>query len=117
MVEATIRGFKITPVVKPDRELSYAYMQMSSPAVHAYNALKESVRVNGANCVGREDEFSGETLMSDAEAQLACSTCESFTQCEIFAKLGRPAWGVFAGVTHGRELQEQIEREDGKDGS
>jgi hypothetical protein len=110
----SVAGYRVgTTPPKEERSLSYGYLQLSAPAAHAQTALRESVRKNGANCVGREEEFSGEVLQTDEEAQFGCAGCPSFDKCDIFAKLSRPAHGTFAGIVHGRELEAAMtEKED-----
>lgn len=106
-----IRGYRIREVRKPDRELSYTYLQLSHEGAQAQTNLRESVAKNGANCVGKEEQFSGDTLPSARDASLMCASCPSFNACEVFLKLGRPAYGVFSGQVIGRGLMEDIEEE------
>lgn len=109
--EQTVRGFRVLGDRKPERELSYEYLKLGHEATLAQDALRDSVRKNGANCVGREDEFSGDRLMSDRDAQLECAGCPSFTACDLFRKVAHPAWGVFAGHVKGRGLMEDLEKD------
>lgn len=62
------------------------------------------MRDNGANCEGREEEFSGAHLPSDEWAERECLGCPSYAECAVFLKIGRPAYGVFAGTVVGRAL-------------
>lgn len=106
----SVPGFRIVgDRPKPARELSYSYLELKTEAAHALDKLRQSVKENGANCVGREDEFSGDTLPSDGEGQLLCAGCPSFDKCDIFRKVGHPAFGVFAGQVVGRGLMEDLE--------
>ena len=110
--EQSIRGYRILGDKKPERELSYEYLKLNHEATKAQDALRESVRKNGANCLGQEDKFSGDTLMSDRDAQLACASCPSFEQCDFFRKVAHPGWGVFGGVVKGRGLMETLEEDE-----
>lgn len=98
---------------KPDRQLSYDYLKLNSEAARALTALRESVRKRGANCKGRENEFSGDTLMSPRDAQLECAGCPSFEACDFFKKVAHPAWGTWAGEVRGRGVMEEVESDFG----
>jgi len=111
--DATIRGYRVVGEQKPDRQLSYEYLKQSSEAAHALTALREAVRTKGSNCSGREDEFSGDTLMSSRDAQLECAGCPSFEECEFYKKVAHPAWGTWAGEVRGRGVMEDVESEFG----
>ena len=106
MTEPTsIRGYKILGDAKPEKQYSVEYLKLTTDSAKALHNLRKSVAENGANCVGRADEFSGDTLPSDREAMLMCGGCPSFAQCDIYAKLAHPAWGVLAGRVYGRALE------------
>lgn len=110
--DTTIRGYRILGERKPERELSYDYLRMSHEATLAQDALRESAAKNGANCVGREEFFSGPELPNDRDAKLACAGCPSRVECELFRRLGRPAYGVWAGEVIGRGTMEDLEKEE-----
>lgn len=110
--DSTIRGYRILGDKKPDRELSYEYLKLSHEGALAQTNLRAKVAKDGANCVGREEEFSGDTLMSDRDSQLECAGCPAFEECDLFRLLGRPAWGTFAGRVVGRGLMEDLEKEE-----
>jgi hypothetical protein len=110
--EQSVRGYRITgDPPKPDKRFNYDYMQQTPEQVKAHEALKQSVRENGANCVGRADFFSGDTLPTDHEARLACAGCDSFAACEFYKQIAHPAYGVYAGTVVGRGLMEDVEDE------
>lgn len=109
--EQTVRGYRILGDKKPERELSFEYLKLSHEGAQAQTALREAVAKKGANCVGREDVFSGDTLMDDRDGMLECAGCPSFAECDLFRLLGRPAYGTFAGHVIGRGLMEEIEEE------
>ncbi len=105
MVEP-VRGYKIEGDPHAVRELSYEYLKLKPEASRAKEALDIAVRDKGANCLGREDDFSGETLPSDREADALCLGCPSKPECKIYAMLARPAWGVHNGHVYGRDLED-----------
>lgn len=109
--DATIRGYRIVGEQKPDRQLSYEYLKQSADAAKALTALREAARTNGANCIGRESEFSGKTLMTPRDAQLECAGCPSFEECDFYKKVAHPAWGTWAGEVRGRGVMEEVEDE------
>jgi hypothetical protein len=110
----SVPGFRIVgDRPKPARELSYAYLELKTEAAHALDKLRKSVKENGANCVGRADEFSGDsdTLLTGEDAELACASCKSWTACDIYRLVARPAHGVYAGVSKNFEIEGE---QDGK---
>lgn len=107
--ETVVRGYRIVGERKPERELSFAYLQLSHDAASAQTALREAVAKNGSNCLGREDEFSGEILMTDAQAKRECLGCPVWTECDIFKRLAHPAWGTWASEVKGRGTMEEVE--------
>lgn len=107
--ENSIPGYRVYgDRPKPDKRFNDDYLRPTSEAAHAHTKLRESVRVNGANCVGRAEEFSGDELPTDREAQLMCAGCESAPACDIYRLVGKPAYGVFNGHVLGRHLNELI---------
>lgn len=107
----TVRGYRVLGEKKPEKQYNVDSLMLNPEASHALKELWRHAAQHGANCLGREDEFRGDDLPSDADAQLMCAGCPSFTQCDIFRKLAHPGWGVYAGVVQGRALEE-IEREE-----
>ena len=108
--EQTVRGYRIVGDPPKQRELSYRDMQLDHAAHKAYGELRDSVTKNGANCVGKEEFFSGKELPSDRDAVLSCAGCPSFGKCDIFLKVGRPSWGVWASQVRGRGVMEEVEK-------
>jgi hypothetical protein len=109
--EQTVRGYRVLGERKPEKQYSYDNLMLKAEASHALIALTAKVAEVGANCLNREEEFRGDALMTDGEAQLACAGCPAFTECDIFRRLGHPAWGTWAATVQGRALEE-IEREE-----
>lgn len=109
--EQVVRGYRIVGDRKPDRQLSFDYLRLEPKAAHALANLKEAQRTKGSNCAGREDEFSGETLMDDREAFMQCAGCPVWTECDIFRRVGHPSWGTWAGVVKGRGDMENVEED------
>lgn len=107
--ENSIPGYRVYgDRPKPDKRFNDDYLRPTTEAAHAHTKLRESVRVNGANCVGRAEEFSGDELPTDRQAQIMCAGCESFTHCDIYRLIAKPSYGVHAGVVTGRHLNELI---------
>lgn len=113
MAEYTsIPGYRINQESpKPERTLSIEYLKQSPEASRANMELWKAAMTKGANCVGREDEFSGDTLPTDRQAQMMCAGCPSQPECEIYRLVARPAWGVFDSHVHGRKLAEALNDE------
>lgn len=107
---SSIRGYRPLPERKEDRKLSFAYLHPDSVAAKLNNKLWHSALDEGAPCVGREDEFSGDTLPSDREAALMCSTCPlaTFRLCGQWAEAEHLAYGVAGGRVWGRKLEEAL---------
>lgn len=112
--EQTVRGYRVLGERKPEKQYNTDSLMLKPEASHALIALHVATGKKGANCLNREDEFRGDTLMTDGEAQLACAGCPSMPECDIFRRLGHPGWGTWAGVVQGRALEE-IERKERED--
>lgn len=103
-----INGYRVgRDAPKPERELRVDNLLLKPAAAHALDKLRRKVLSDGANCLGREDEFSGEELPSDEDAAKMCLGCPAKEECKIFLELGRPAWGVWAGQVRGRSLEQE----------
>jgi hypothetical protein len=110
----SIRGSRITYERKQDRQLSVGYLQLESKAAHALTKLRNKVAEEeakaitgegpGVPCVADPESFSGDNLLSDRDAALACAPCPAYNECRVFALLGRPAHGIFAGQRHVMEI-------------
>lgn len=111
MNESTIRGYRIVGESKPDKQLSMDYLKLTPEGSHALQNLWREAPTE-ANCIGREEEFQGDILPSDRDAQLLCSGCPKFAKCDIVAETTHPAWGVWAGKVYGRKLAEAMDKED-----
>lgn len=107
-----VRGYRILgDRPKPDKRFNDDYLRPTSEAAHAHTKLRESVRVNGANCVGRAEEFSGDELPTDREAQMMCASCPSWEACDFYRLVAKPAFGVWAGRSYGEHLNDLIGEE------
>lgn len=99
-----IRGFRIQHERKEDRQLSVGYLHPKHEAANALDSLRRKVLDEGSNCTGREEEFSGDTLLSEREAQLACAGCSAFRECDFYRLVARPGHGVYAGTVKNMEI-------------
>lgn len=112
MTHDTIRGYKPLGDRPKQRELSMEYIKQTPKAAKLLKILWETPE---KNCTGREDEFSGDTLPTDVEAQMMCAGCPMATICEAYRVEAHPSWGVFSGRVQGRALEAAMkEDEDGK---
>lgn len=103
-----IRGYKPLPDRKIEKQYSVNNITLNHAEAKALKNLTDKVTAEemkkergqgkGVPCVGRFEEFSGDDLMSERDAQLACSSCKAFKECDIFRIVARPSHGVFAGV-------------------
>lgn len=103
-----IRGYRVGTEPTPEpRGQSIEYLRLTAPAAHSLDRLRNGAITRGANCLGREDEFTGDPLPSDEQAQRLCTGCPVFKQCAEYRDVAKPAYGVYAGVVRGRALQEK----------
>lgn len=103
-----IAGYRIVGERKQDRQLSLSYLALKPEAAHALDKLRRKVdeeerkkdrgEGKGVPCVARPDDFSGDDLLSERDAQLACAGCPAFTQCDIYRIVSRSPHGILAGV-------------------
>ena len=107
-----IRGYRVLGEAPKVRELSTGYLQQSRDSSVLLKELWDRAPKEGANCVGREDEFSGDDLPTDREAQLLCSGCPLLSLCREYAESAHPAWGLFGGRVYGRNLEEAMKDDE-----
>lgn len=106
-----VRGYRINSTQPIEKELKVDYLRLKTVAAHALQKLQRKVLESGANCVGREDEFTGNILPTDEQAERMCVGCPARQECAIFLEIGRPAYGVWAGKVRGRDLADDGEGE------
>jgi hypothetical protein len=86
------------------------YLRPKKGSGHPLEELHKAAADEGSNCLGREDRWVDyEEPPSDARARMMCAGCPVFEMCDTYAKVGHPAWGIWAGQVHGRSL---ADRED-----
>lgn len=90
------------------RELSMEYLKQGAKSAKLLKILWDTP---GKNCEGREDEFSGDELPTDREAQLMCAGCDVLDRCREYAESAHPAWGVWGSVVYGRNLERAMHEE------
>lgn len=95
---ASIPGYRPTSIRKEPKEIRTKYLELSEHANDALRATYAKRDVDGANCEGRDDEFSGKVLPTPEKAEQLCLGCPAFKECELFLKIGRPSYGVWGGV-------------------
>lgn len=104
-----IRGYRVsgtdsTPkswrVLDPHR--------LNSEQAEALADLHLATKDQGANCIGRESEFTDfnhpRDVPSQAHARILCHDCPVFDICERFDDVANPPFGVWAGRFRGEEL-------------
>jgi len=108
MVDLTpVRGYKPLPDRKVEKQYSVNNLLLGHAEAKALKNLtdkvtseemkKERGEGKGVPCVGRAEEFSGDNLLSERDAQLACSSCKAAELCRIYADIARPAHGIYSG--------------------
>lgn len=110
----SIRGYKIVGERKQDRQLSLSYLALKPEAAHALDKLRRKVdeeerkkdrgEGKGVPCVARPDDFSGDDLLSERDAMLACSGCAALSLCRTYADVARPAHGIYGGRVKNMEI-------------
>lgn len=105
----TIPGYRPVGDRPKDRQLSMGYLQQSAESARLLTVLNNTP---GKNCDGRADEFAGDDLPTDREAELMCSTCAAFDLCRQYAESAHPAFGVWAGTVWGRNLMRAMQEDD-----
>lgn len=111
MADESIRGYKIVGDRPKERQLSMDYLKQSHTAAKLLTVLRTEAVKQGANCLDKPEQWTGEELPTDREAQLACASCPVIQQCEQYREAAHPAWGNWAGVVKGRKLKEAMEGE------
>ena len=117
MVDLTpVRGYKPLPDRKVEKQYSVNNLLLNHAEAKALKNLTDKVTAEemkkergvrgatGVPCVGRAEEFSGDNLLSERDAQLACAGCAAFAQCDTFRIVARPAHGIFAGIRRNMEI-------------
>jgi len=111
-----VRGYRVLADRKVEKQYSVNNLLLNKTEAEAYSTLNKAVGkaelakergvpgAKGVPCVGRAEEFSGDNLLSERDAQLACAGCPVFAQCDIVRLVARPAHGVYAGVRKNMEI-------------
>lgn len=105
MAEDTVKGYRILGDRPKSRELSYDYLQQSAKASKLLRELWDRAPKEGANCVGKPEEWTSDELPTDREAALACASCPLLDLCREYAETAHPAWGQWGGKVYGRNLK------------
>lgn len=119
----TINGYRIDSrdkkSVKQTREFDYLLpkaktmdaLEALQDAVDEENKRDEGVKrwcaANPDRWINYDDPDNIYEEPTDEEAQLMCADCPLFQLCSDYAKVARPAFGVWAGNVYGRELNEK----------
>jgi len=87
---------------------------MNKKSALAYKALNDSIRAIGSNCLGREEELSGENLPTMERARAVCWRCPLAGDrglCSAYAEAER---GKLHGVYNGKvyDYWKDLDKED-----
>lgn len=103
------RGYRVLADRKIEKQYSVNNLLLGHAEAKALKNLTDKVTseemkkergvrgATGVPCVGRAEEFSGDNLLSERDAQLACSSCKAAELCRIYADIARPAHGIYSG--------------------
>ena len=105
----SFRGYR--PLADRPKEKGGSLEYLRLPSAEARKLLDELWKSPDRNCEGREDEFSGDELPTDAEAQLMCAGCPLMQTCSEYRDEAHPSWGVWGGKVQGRKLEEAMRDE------
>lgn len=59
------------------------------------------------NCDGKEERYADypdNQIPTDGQAKMWCETCPFKKECDTFATLEKPKWGIYGGRVYGREF-------------
>lgn len=111
-----VRGYRVLADRKVEKQYSVNNLLLGHAEAKALKNLTDRVTAEemkkergdrgakGVPCVGREEEFSGDNLLSERDGQLACAGCPAFKECDTFRIVARPAHGIFAGTRRNMEI-------------
>lgn len=55
-------------------------------------------------CNGKEDQYSDyDQPPTEGKANMMCAECPFFRECDTYASLEHPKWGLYGGKIYGRE--------------
>lgn len=108
MADEVIKGYRIVGDRPKDRQLSYTYMQQDGKSAKLLKILRTEAVKQGANCLGKPEQWTGDELPTDREAQMMCATCPLVTLCHQYAETAHVAHGVWGGQVYGRRLAEAM---------
>lgn len=109
LADEVIKGYRIVGDRPKDRQLSYTYMQQDGKSAKLLTILRTEAVKQGANCLGKPEQWTGDELPTDREAQMACASCPVWDLCNSYREAAHPAWGNWAGVVKGRNLQKAMQ--------
>lgn len=111
---SSIRGYRVLADRKIEKQYSVNNLLLNHAEAKALEnrdkkiALEEMKKTRGEGkgvpCIGRAEDFSGDDLMGEREAQLACAGCPAFKECDIYRIVARPSHGIFAGTRRNMEI-------------
>jgi hypothetical protein len=88
-------------------------------AAEALTALNDKVALLAAKgtpvrCTGKAKEFldySATEVPSPGRAKMMCAGCDAFAECDLYAQVEKPGWGVYGGRVYGKDLADKERRE------
>lgn len=108
----SIKGYRIVGDRPKERSLSHEYLKQDGKSAKLLTILRTEAVKQGANCLGKPEEWTSDELPTDREAQLMCAGCPVFDICRQYTETAHPAWGVWSGQVRGRKLKEAMEDDE-----
>lgn len=72
----------------------------------AMKAGREALPQVLPRCNAKEEKYAlypDDQIPTEGKAGMMCATCPFFKECDTFATLEKPKWGVYGGHVYGRE--------------
>lgn len=74
--------------------------------------LQQKALEEEANCLGKSEQWVGDELPTDRDAQYLCAGCKVKKLCRDYAEKYHPAYGVWSGVVYGRDIEASEKEEE-----
>lgn len=102
-----VRGYRVLADRKVEKQYSVNNLLLGHAEAKALKNLNDKVTAEemkkergegrGVPCVGRAEEFSGDNLLSERDAELSCYSCPAMKLCSEYFLIARPAHGIYGG--------------------
>lgn len=76
----------------------------------------DEMRENGnpSRCYTKPEEYADYDIFnvpSPGRAKMMCAGCPAFEECDTYASVDKPGWGVYGGKVYGRDMADKDRRE------